>query len=76
LDNGKSYKKVKISRVINKDYAIYESNNANTVLNFGNGDLVINGKNGSCNKKYYESNILDMNNFSIEEMEIFKFYQS
>ncbi|CAB4410604.1 unnamed protein product [Rhizophagus irregularis] len=76
LGNKKDFKKVKISRVTDKNYAIYESNSTNIALNFGNSDLVINGTNGTCNKKYYESNILDTNNFSIEEMEIFKFYQS
>jgi hypothetical protein len=69
LGNGTDYKKVKISRVINRGYAIYESNRKNIALNFGASDLVIGGKSGSCNKKYYEGNILDINNFSIEEIE-------
>ncbi|PKB99453.1 hypothetical protein RhiirA5_429679, partial [Rhizophagus irregularis] len=76
LGNKKDFKKV-ISRVVNSDCAMFDSSNyTNVALNFGNSDLVINGTNGSCNRKYYESNILDTNKFSIEEMEIFKFYQS
>ncbi|RIA93821.1 hypothetical protein C1645_873867 [Glomus cerebriforme] len=74
LDNRKGLEKFKISRVINNKFAIYDSYNYNIALNFGNSDLVINNNNGTCNQKYYESNILDINNFSIEEMEIFKFY--
>ncbi|EXX68381.1 BTB/POZ protein [Rhizophagus irregularis DAOM 181602=DAOM 197198] len=75
LGDEKDEKKFKISRVTDRRYAIYESNCCtNIALNFGNGDLVINGTNGSCNQNYYESNILDTNYFSIEEMEIFSFY--
>ncbi|CAB4479686.1 hypothetical protein RhiirA1_394786 [Rhizophagus irregularis] len=73
LDNGKDLKKFKISRVTNENYALCETNYS---LDFGNGDLIINGTNGTCNQSYYESNILDTNGFSIEEMEIFSFYQS
>ncbi|GBB98060.1 hypothetical protein RclHR1_03130001 [Rhizophagus clarus] len=76
LDDGEELKKFKISRVTNNDYAIYESNHMNIALNFGNSDMVINGTNGSCNRSYYESDILDTNHFSIEEMEIFGFYKS
>ncbi|PKC66066.1 hypothetical protein RhiirA1_394788 [Rhizophagus irregularis] len=77
LGDGKNFKKVKISRVTNGKNAIYESDSRNIALNFGNGDLVINGTNGTCNQKNYESKILDdTNNFSIEEMEIFRFYQN
>ncbi|GBB98061.1 hypothetical protein RclHR1_03130002 [Rhizophagus clarus] len=72
LDDGKDSKKVKISRVINNNYAIYESNNS---LNFGNSDLVINGNSGTCKQSNYESSILDVNSFSIEEMEIFKYFK-
>ncbi|CAB4410595.1 unnamed protein product [Rhizophagus irregularis] len=73
--DGKDSKKFKISRVTNRNCAIYESNYTNISLNFGNSDLVINGANGTCNQSYYESNILDdTNNFSIDEMEIFRFY--
>jgi len=63
-------KKIKISRVINKANAMYENN---YTLNFGNSDLVIDGANGSCSQCNYESNILNTNNFSIKEMEIFRF---
>ncbi|GBB83322.1 hypothetical protein RclHR1_10050005 [Rhizophagus clarus] len=77
LNNGKDLKKAKVSRVINRDRAIYESNEyTDAPLDFGNGDLVISGTKGSCKKNYYESNILDTGDFSIEEMEIFRFYQS
>ena len=54
---------------------MYESNYYNMVLNFGNSDLVINNNTGICNRCYYENNILDVNNFTIEEMEIFRSYQ-
>ncbi|CAB4399480.1 unnamed protein product [Rhizophagus irregularis] len=73
LDDGKDLKKFKISRVINNNCAIYESNNT---LNFGNSDLIINGNSGTCNRCHYESSILDTNNFSIEDMEIFKYNKS
>ncbi|RGB26125.1 hypothetical protein C1646_770816 [Rhizophagus diaphanus] len=77
LGDGKDYKKVKISRVTNGKNAIYESNSRNIALNFGNGDLVINGTNGTCDQRNYESKILDDTNyFLIEEMEIFRFYQN
>ncbi|PKB92359.1 hypothetical protein RhiirA5_450776 [Rhizophagus irregularis] len=76
LGDGKSLKEAKISRVTDHNYAIYESNYGNIALNFGNSDLVINGTNGTCNRSYYETNILDTNNFSIEEIEIFRFYES
>ncbi|UZO14634.1 uncharacterized protein OCT59_006087 [Rhizophagus irregularis] len=77
MRDGKNFKKVKISRVTNGKNAIYESDSRNIALNFGNGDLVINGTNGTCNQKNYESKILDdTNNFSIEEMEIFRFYKN
>ncbi|RGB26129.1 hypothetical protein C1646_770820 [Rhizophagus diaphanus] len=73
LDDGKDLKKFKISRVINNNCAIYVSNNT---LNFGNSDLVINGNSGTCNRSNYESSILDTNNFSIEDMEIFEYNKS
>ena len=38
-----------------------------------NSDLIIYGKNGSCNQSHYESSNVDTNNFSIEEIEIFEF---
>ncbi|CAB5367658.1 unnamed protein product [Rhizophagus irregularis] len=76
LGDGKDSKEVKISRVTNGNCAIYEHYRVNTALNFGNSDLIINGANGTCNKANYESNIMDINNFSIEEMEIFRFYNN
>ncbi|CAB4410592.1 unnamed protein product [Rhizophagus irregularis] len=76
LGDGKDSKEVKISRVTNGNCAIYEHYRVNTALNFGNSDLIINGANGTCNKGNYESNIMDINNFSIEEMEIFRFYNN
>ncbi|CAI2166020.1 9931_t:CDS:1 [Funneliformis geosporum] len=68
---------LKISRVANKNKAIYESTYQHLPLNFGNSDLVINineddHKSGTCKLNYYESEILDTNNFTIEEMEIFR----
>ncbi|CAI2192295.1 14531_t:CDS:2 [Funneliformis geosporum] len=62
--------------VVNSNYAIYESNYQNLALNFGNSDLVVNGNAGTCNQAHYESKILDTNYFTIEEMEIFRFYQN
>ncbi|CAI2195324.1 12137_t:CDS:1, partial [Funneliformis geosporum] len=61
-----------ISRVQSSGNAMYESRYQNFALNFGNSDLVINNNAGSCNQCYYESTILDTNNFTIEEMEIFR----
>jgi hypothetical protein len=76
LYDGKDYKKVKISRVTNKNYAIYESYYMNMALNFGNSDLIVKGNRGTCKQSNYESSILDINDFSIEEIEIFKFWYS
>ncbi|CAG8534601.1 3513_t:CDS:2 [Funneliformis mosseae] len=74
LGDGKDLKNYKISRVKNSSYAMYESHYQNTALNFGNSDLVINNNVGTCNQSQYASNILDLNSFTIEEMEIFRFY--
>ncbi|CAG8643294.1 15301_t:CDS:2 [Funneliformis mosseae] len=63
---------VKISRVENSAYAMCESKNHN-FLNFGYSDLVVYKKKGKCQQKYYESRILDISEFDIEEMEIFTF---
>ena len=76
LGDGKDSKNFKISRISNSSYAMYESNYYNMVLNFGYSDLVINNDTGTCNQKHYESSILDIKNFTIEEMEIFRFHQS
>ena len=73
LENCKNMKDVKISRVTNANCAIYESSYNDFTLNFGNSDLVINNQTGTCNQTNYESNILNSNTFSIEEMEIFSF---
>ncbi|CAG8560376.1 16411_t:CDS:1 [Funneliformis mosseae] len=73
LGDGKDLNNVKISRVVNSDNAIYEVDHENIPLNFGNSDLVINNNAGTCNQAHYECSILDTNNFTIEEMEIFKF---
>ncbi|CAI2189222.1 14025_t:CDS:2, partial [Funneliformis geosporum] len=70
--DGGDLKNFKISRVQSSGNAMYESRSQNIALNFGNSDLVINNNAGSCNQGYYESTILDSNNFTIEEMEIFK----
>ncbi|CAI2178582.1 9930_t:CDS:2 [Funneliformis geosporum] len=76
LGNGRNLKNFKISRVVDYCNAIYESNHRNISLNFGNSDLVIKDDTGLCKVDYYESRILDSINFTIEEMEIFRFYQS
>ncbi|CAG8643583.1 16942_t:CDS:2 [Funneliformis mosseae] len=62
-----------IGRVENSAKAIHESNCYNHFLNFGYSDLVVNNKKGICQQKYYESRILDISEFNIEEMEIFTF---
>ncbi|CAI2166794.1 19740_t:CDS:2 [Funneliformis geosporum] len=71
LGNGNDLKNLTISRVVNGNNAIYEANYQNMALNFGNSDLVINNDSGTCNQDQYESKILDINSFTIEEMEIF-----
>ncbi|CAG8439943.1 7025_t:CDS:2 [Funneliformis mosseae] len=76
LGDGNNLKNFKISRVVNSKSAIYESNYQNIPLNFGNSDLVVNGNVGTCNQARYESQILDTNSFTIEEMEIFRFYKN
>ncbi|CAG8567370.1 15425_t:CDS:2 [Funneliformis mosseae] len=71
---GKSndLRNVKISRVENSAYAMCESKKHN-LLNFGYSDLIVDKKKGKCQQKYYESRILDISEFDIEEMEIFTF---
>ncbi|CAI2178580.1 9929_t:CDS:2 [Funneliformis geosporum] len=76
LGDGNDLNNFKISQVMYSNYAIYESNYQNLPLNFGNSDLVINENAGTCNQAQYESKILDTNSFTIEEMEIFRFYQN
>ncbi|CAI2186482.1 17586_t:CDS:2 [Funneliformis geosporum] len=73
IRNGKDLKNIKISRVKTSDFAIYECSDQNIPFNFGNSDLIINKNSGTSNQRHYESSILDTNNFSIEEMEIFRF---
>ncbi|EXX60374.1 uncharacterized protein OCT59_006079 [Rhizophagus irregularis] len=73
LGNNKDCKKI-ISRVTNEFYAICESRYTNLALSFGNSDLIIKGTYGTCKKCYYQCEILDTDIFSIEEIEIFKFY--
>ncbi|CAG8675640.1 2125_t:CDS:2 [Funneliformis mosseae] len=74
LGDGNDLNNFKISRVVNNNYAMYESYYQNMPINFGNSDLVINDDAGTCNQAYYESNILDTSNFAIEEMEVFVFH--
>ena len=85
LGDGKDFENFKISRVANANFAMYESNylhpqlpmgsiSHDNPLNFGNSDLVINNnRRGTCNQRYYRSSILGINNFTIEEMEIFTY---
>ncbi|CAG8474739.1 12817_t:CDS:2 [Funneliformis mosseae] len=74
IGDGKDLSSIIISRVTNSNNAIYES--SFIPLNFGNSDLVIKNDFGTCNQAQYESNILDNDNFTIEEMEIFSFNKS
>ncbi|CAG8749215.1 3261_t:CDS:1, partial [Acaulospora morrowiae] len=45
--------------------------NNRDILNFGDGDLLINGKHGKCSKRSYDNGILDINSFIVEELEVF-----
>jgi hypothetical protein len=72
-NNSNDLKDIKISRVVNSNFAIYEPKYRNVALNFGNCDLIINNNTGTCNHYHYESSILDNNYFLIEDMEILKF---
>ncbi|CAG8681848.1 9902_t:CDS:2, partial [Dentiscutata heterogama] len=67
--DGKSSDIHILSRVENPSYAIY--NYGGNWMNFGNADLVLNGQNGTCLKCHYEKEILNVNNFVVEELETF-----
>ena len=43
----------------------------NCMLEFGDGDLKFDGKNGSCNQSSYDQPILDDSKFVAKEMEVF-----
>jgi len=76
LDDEKYLKGYKISRVEDSNHAMYESSFYNYKLNFGNGDLVIEGNVCTCKQEFYESSIFGTNEeFIIKEMEIFRFHQ-
>ncbi|RHZ72836.1 hypothetical protein Glove_238g15 [Diversispora epigaea] len=68
--NGKTNSNVKVSRVNNAEYAVYD--NANNGAQFGQSDLVIKHSIGTCNMHSYKDRIMDTNSFIIEEIEAFK----
>ncbi|CAG8513151.1 8701_t:CDS:2 [Dentiscutata erythropus] len=69
FEDGKSSDDHILSRVNDPSYAIY--NYGGNWMNFGNADLIVNGQNGTCSQCHYELEILDANNFVVEELEIF-----
>ena len=73
LGDGKDLRNARISRVSNDNYAIYEQKYS---LDFGNCDLVIYDREGTCNKGNYERRILNVREFLIQEMEIFTVHHS
>ncbi|CAG8676082.1 3965_t:CDS:2, partial [Gigaspora rosea] len=58
-----------LSRVKKPSRAIF--NDKGSWMNFGNGDLILNGKNGTCRQCNYEEKILNTNKFVINELETF-----
>ncbi|CAG8834298.1 20831_t:CDS:2, partial [Cetraspora pellucida] len=57
----------------NPEKAIYNRTSYESWLNFGGGDLILNGRSGSCSKCNYEKVILDKKKiFIAEQVEIFK----
>ncbi|CAG8481516.1 663_t:CDS:2 [Racocetra persica] len=69
FENGKSFDTHIISRVKVPSQAIF--NCRSSWLNFGNSDLVLNRKNGSCIQSHYEKKILNDESFVVEELETF-----
>ncbi|CAG8448228.1 4516_t:CDS:2 [Funneliformis mosseae] len=68
LGDGKYFQDFKLCRVTDSSKAI-----CNNALKFGNSDLVVNVNRGTCNQQSYQGSILDINAFTIEEMEIFAY---
>ncbi|RHZ84127.1 hypothetical protein Glove_85g114 [Diversispora epigaea] len=64
---GENYEK-KISKFVSGTGLYYDHN---FMLEFGDGDLIFDGRNGSCYQSSYDQPILDYNNFVAEEMEVF-----
>ncbi|RIA85551.1 hypothetical protein C1645_829465, partial [Glomus cerebriforme] len=74
FENDSDYFNGKISRILeNGKFSIYDCDDFNLLLHFGNGDLILDGKNGICDKSNYEFCILknDERCFEAEELEIF-----
>ncbi|CAB5206517.1 unnamed protein product [Rhizophagus irregularis] len=66
--------KSRISRILeNSKYSIYDCKDFNLLLNFGNGDLILDGTIGICDKSNYEFCILnnDERCFEAEQLEVF-----
>ncbi|CAG8580930.1 9988_t:CDS:2 [Funneliformis caledonium] len=64
----------KISRILQGGKnSIYDCDDFNLILYFGNGDLILDGVNGICDKSVYEFCLLndDEKCFEAEELEIF-----
>ncbi|RHZ84095.1 hypothetical protein Glove_85g83 [Diversispora epigaea] len=65
---GENYK-LKMGKFVSGIGMSYDNN----FINFGNGDLIFDGRNGSCNQSSYDQSILDVDSsFVAEEMEVFK----
>ncbi|CAG8608462.1 16089_t:CDS:1, partial [Funneliformis mosseae] len=54
LGDGNDWKNFKISRVVNRNRAMYESNFQNMSINFGNSDLVINIRNNHVENPFFD----------------------
>ncbi|RHZ84096.1 hypothetical protein Glove_85g108 [Diversispora epigaea] len=65
---GENYEK-KIGKLVEGSNGIYYGQDH--MLEFGDGDLRFDGRNGSCNQSCYDQSIMDVYNFVAEEMEVF-----
>ncbi|PKC69538.1 hypothetical protein RhiirA1_455913 [Rhizophagus irregularis] len=74
FDDYLNLSKSRISRILeNSKYSIYDCKDFNLLLNFGNGDLILDGTIGICDKSNYEFCILnnDERCFEAEQLEVF-----
>ncbi|GBB98719.1 hypothetical protein RclHR1_00330046 [Rhizophagus clarus] len=74
FDDDLDLSKRRISRILgNGKYSIYDCEDFNLLLNFGNGDLILDGTIGICDKSNYEFCILnsDERSFEAEQLEVF-----
>ncbi|CAG8480021.1 2365_t:CDS:2, partial [Acaulospora morrowiae] len=61
------YKTMKIGRLIDKRYGVYDY--GGSMIEFGGSDLLLDGTIGTCNKNHYDQCILDTDTFIAEELE-------